>query len=164
MGNAPGRNTEAVMPCVPSPEVERVRHSPSAWSTWRSPHQFAVDCFVTCGWCPARPESGKLSMLGRPDMNKLVAEQLRSAAMIPVINAGELGRVGGKRRKVEARYRCPPEPGDGLRRSHADGSGRSSADRRRTARLRTREGNHRPRCLRRRSPGEGSWPRAVRPP
>jgi hypothetical protein len=71
--------------------------------------QLAVDCFVTCKLVPASPESGKLSLLGRPDLNKPAAGQPRSAAAITVINACALGRVG-ERRKVEAGIHAQQNP------------------------------------------------------
>jgi hypothetical protein len=107
-------------------------------SAWRSPHELAVDRFVTCKLVPARPGSGKLSVLRRPDLNKLAAGQPRSAAAITVINACAinacaLGRAG-EASKGRGQYLCPPEPGDVLRQLDADGSSRSSADRQRTGR------------------------------
>src|SRR5215472_10622226 len=122
------------MPASLSPEVERVRY-PRVNLVYSAvtARRLAVDCFVTCRLVPARPESGKLSVLGRPDLNKHAAEQPRSAAAITVINACGLGRVGN----VESRGLdpCQPEPGDALRQLDADGSSRSLAYRWRTAPL-----------------------------
>ena len=102
-------------------------------------------------------------------MNKLAAEPLRSEATIPVINAGALGRVGRKRRKVEAGIHANQSLAMGLPEYMlTDLAGGQQIDGG-LAGSTSGWGNRRPRCLPRDvRPAPGSWPestpRAVRPP
>jgi len=86
---------------------------------------------------PARPEPGKLSVLGRPDPNKPAAEPPRQRRPP---RRRRLVRSVGSAANIEGRGWCPCQsmPGDGLRRVNADRSGWSAADQRRTGLLRAR--------------------------